>query len=129
MSKREAQARAVQLLEQVGLAELERGGAISIRFALSGGESVQRAMIAMAIEPQGRAWSLPTSQRRRSTSLVQARILALTDGLRVESKMAILLASHDLAVIAGHCGTRVIVMYAGMIMESGPVEAVLQGAW
>ena len=39
--------------------------------------------------------------------------------------MAVLLVSHDLAVIAGHCD-RVIVMYAGMIMESGPVEAVLR---
>jgi peptide/nickel transport system ATP-binding protein len=56
---------------------------------------------------------------------VQARILALIDGLKSESKMAILLVSHDLAVIAGHCD-RVIVMYAGMIMESGPVEAVLR---
>jgi peptide/nickel transport system ATP-binding protein len=56
---------------------------------------------------------------------VQARILALIDGLKSESKMAVLLVSHDLAVIAGHCD-RVIVMYAGMIMESGPVEAVLR---
>ena len=56
---------------------------------------------------------------------VQARILALIDGLRAESKMAVLLVSHDLAVIAGHCD-RVIVMYAGLIMESGPVEAVLR---
>jgi peptide/nickel transport system ATP-binding protein len=56
---------------------------------------------------------------------VQARILDLIDGLRAESKMAILLVSHDLAVIAGHCD-RVIVMYAGVIMESGPVEAVLR---
>jgi peptide/nickel transport system ATP-binding protein len=55
---------------------------------------------------------------------VQARILDLIDGLRSEAKMAILLVSHDLAVIAGHCD-RVIVMYAGVIMESGPVEAVL----
>ena len=39
--------------------------------------------------------------------------------------MALLLVSHDLAVIAGHCD-RVIVMYAGLIMESGPVEAVLR---
>ena len=35
--------------------------------------------------------------------------------------MALLLVSHDLAVIAGHCD-RVMVMYAGVIMESGPVE-------
>jgi peptide/nickel transport system ATP-binding protein len=39
--------------------------------------------------------------------------------------MAIVLVSHDLAVIAGHCD-RVIVMYAGVIMESGAVEAVLR---
>ena len=34
---------------------------------------------------------------------VQARILALLDGLRAESRMALLLVSHDLAVVAGHC--------------------------
>jgi peptide/nickel transport system ATP-binding protein len=56
---------------------------------------------------------------------VQARILALIDGLRVESRMATLLVSHDLAVIAGHCD-RVMVMYAGVIMEAGPVDAVLR---
>ena len=38
--------------------------------------------------------------------------------------MALILVSHDLAVIAGHCD-RVIVMYAGVIMETGPVGAVL----
>ena len=56
---------------------------------------------------------------------VQARILALIDALRSESKMAVLLVSHDLAVIAGQCD-RVIVMYAGVIMEMGPVETVLR---
>src|SRR6185312_6638410 len=55
---------------------------------------------------------------------VQARILALIDGLRSESGMGVLLVSHDLAVIAGHCD-RVIVMYAGVIMEMGPVQAVM----
>ena len=39
--------------------------------------------------------------------------------------MALLLVSHDLAVIAGQCD-RVIVMYAGLIMESGPVDAILR---
>ncbi|MGA7198510.1 oligopeptide/dipeptide ABC transporter ATP-binding protein, partial [Roseiarcus sp.] len=56
---------------------------------------------------------------------VQARILALIDGLRTESGMALILVSHDLAVVAGHCD-RIIVLYAGVIMESGPVEAVLR---
>ncbi len=62
---------------------------------------------------------------RRSMSRCRRASLALIDGLRVESKMAILLVSHDLAVIAGHCD-RIIVMYAGVIMERGPVDAVLR---
>src|SRR5277367_1605821 len=122
LSKREAQARAVQLLDHVRLAEPERA-ARSYPFALSGGER-QRAMIAMSIgcSPRLVIADEPTTALDVT---VQARIFALIDGLRVGSKMAILLVSHDLAVIAGHCD-RVIVMYAGMIMESGPVEAVLR---
>ena len=121
LSKREAEARAIQLLEHVRLAEPERA-ARSYPFQLSGGER-QRAMIAMAIgcSPRLIIADEPTTALDVT---VQARILALIDGLRPESKMAILLVSHDLAVIAGHCD-RVIVMYAGVIMESGPVEAVL----
>src|SRR6516165_5302206 len=120
--KRDARARAVQLLERVRLAEPERA-ARSYPFALSGGER-QRAMIAMAIgcSPRLIIADEPTTALDVT---VQARILALIDGLRAESNMAVLLVSHDLAVIAGHCG-RVIVMYSGVIMESGPVEAVLR---
>jgi peptide/nickel transport system ATP-binding protein len=122
LSKREAQARAVQLLDHVRLAEPERA-ARSYPFQLSGGER-QRAMIAMAIgcSPRLVIADEPTTALDVT---VQARILALIDGLRSESKMGILLVSHDLAVIAGHCD-RVIVMYAGVIMESGPVDAVLR---
>jgi peptide/nickel transport system ATP-binding protein len=122
LSKREAEARAVDLLQRVRLAEPERA-ARSYPFQLSGGER-QRAMIAMAIgcSPRLIIADEPTTALDVT---VQARILALIDGLRPESKMAILLVSHDLAVIAGHCD-RVIVMYAGVIMESGPVDAVLR---
>jgi peptide/nickel transport system ATP-binding protein len=122
LSKREAQARAVDLLDHVRLAEPERA-ARSYPFQLSGGER-QRAMIAMAIgcSPRLVIADEPTTALDVT---VQARILALIDGLRSESKMAILLVSHDLAVIAGHCD-RVIVMYAGVILESGPVDAVLR---
>ena len=116
LAKREAQERAVQLLERVRLAEPERA-ARSYPFALSGGER-QRAMIAMAIgcSPRLIIADEPTTALDVT---VQARILALIDGLRSESKMAVLLVSHDLAVIAGHCD-RVIVMYAGVIMETRP---------
>jgi peptide/nickel transport system ATP-binding protein len=121
LGKRDARERAVDLLQRVQLAEPERA-ARSYPFELSGGER-QRAMIAMAVgcSPRLIIADEPTTALDVT---VQARILALIDGLRSESKVAILLVSHDLAVIAGHCD-RVIVMYAGVIMESGPVEAVL----
>jgi peptide/nickel transport system ATP-binding protein len=122
LGKREARERAVQLLGRVGLLEPERA-ALSYPFALSGGER-QRAMIAMAIgcNPRLIIADEPTTALDVT---VQARILALIDALRSESKMAVLLVSHDLAVIAGQCD-RVIVMYAGVIMEMGPVETVLR---
>jgi peptide/nickel transport system ATP-binding protein len=122
MAKAAARRRAVELLEHVRLAEPERA-ARSYPFALSGGER-QRAMIAMAIgcSPRLVIADEPTTALDVT---VQARILALIDSLRVESRVAILLVSHDLAVIAGHCD-RVMVMYAGLIMESGPVDAVLR---
>jgi peptide/nickel transport system ATP-binding protein len=122
MTKAAAFERAVKLLEHVRLADPERA-AHAYPFALSGGER-QRAMIAMAIgcSPRLVIADEPTTALDVT---VQARILELIDGLRAESKMALLLVSHDLAVIAGHCD-RVIVMYAGAIMESGPVDAVLR---
>jgi peptide/nickel transport system ATP-binding protein len=122
LSKGEARRRAVKLLERVRLAEPERA-ARSYPFALSGGER-QRAMIAMAIGCSPR-FVIADEPTTALDVTVQARILALIDTLRSETKMAILLVSHDLAVIAGYCD-RVIVMYSGLIMESGPVEAVLR---
>ena len=122
MAKAAAIERAVRLLEHVRLADPERA-AHAYPFALSGGER-QRAMIAMAIgcSPRLVIADEPTTALDVT---VQARILELIDGLRRESGMALLLVSHDLAVIAGHCD-RVIVMYAGLIMESGPVDAILR---
>ena len=122
LGKKAALEEAVRLLDHVRLADPERA-AHSYPFALSGGER-QRAMIAMAIgcSPRLVIADEPTTALDVT---VQARILELIDGLRAETKMALLLVSHDLAVIAGYC-ERVIVMYAGIVMESGPVEAVLR---
>src|SRR5208283_3787009 len=122
LSRKAAFGEAVRLLERVRLADPERA-ARSYPFALSGGER-QRAIIAMAIGC-GPRLVIADEPTTALDVTVQARILALIDGLRAESKMAVLLVSHDLAVIAGHCD-RVIVMYSGLIMESGPVEAVLR---
>jgi len=122
MTRSAAFARAVKLLEHVRLADPQRA-AHAYPFALSGGER-QRAMIAMAIgcSPRLVIADEPTTALDVT---VQARILELIDGLRADSRMALLLVSHDLAVVAGHCD-RVIVMYAGLIMESGPVDAILR---
>jgi peptide/nickel transport system ATP-binding protein len=55
---------------------------------------------------------------------VQAQILDLIAELREQSDMALILVSHDLAVVAQNC-ERVLVMYGGMTMESGRTEEVL----
>ncbi len=121
LSRKAAFGEAVRLLERVRLADPERA-ARSYPFALSGGER-QRAIIAMAIGC-GPRLVIADEPTTALDVTVQARILALIDGLRAETIMAVILVSHDLAVVAGHCD-RVIVMYGGLILESGPVDAVL----
>src|SRR5271166_2660848 len=122
LAKSAALEQAEKLLEHVRLADPARA-ARAYPFALSGGER-QRAMIAMAIgcSPRLVIADEPTTALDVT---VQARILGLIDALRAETRMAVILVSHDLAIVAGHCD-RVVVMYGGLIMESGPVDAVLR---
>jgi peptide/nickel transport system ATP-binding protein len=124
MTKAEAMAEAVRLLDRVRLRDPERI-ARAYPFALSGGER-QRAMIAMALScgPQLIIADEPTTALDVT---VQAKILDLLARLSEQSNMATLLVSHDLAVIARHC-RRVLVMYGGTLMENGPVDAVLRRA-
>jgi len=116
-----ARAEAVRGLERVRLREPEKL-ARAYPFQLSGGER-QRAMIAMALacSPKLLIADEPTTALDVT---VQAQILDLLAELGAASGLAILLVSHDLAVIARHC-RRVLVMYGGAVMEEGPVEAVL----
>ncbi len=124
MTKAAAWAEAVRMLDRVRLRDPERI-ARAYPFALSGGER-QRAMIAMALScgPRVIIADEPTTALDVT---VQAKILDLLASLSVQSNMAMLLVSHDLAVIARHC-RRVLVMYGGALMESGPVDAVLRRA-
>jgi peptide/nickel transport system ATP-binding protein len=124
MSKGAAWTEAVKLLARVRLRDPERV-ARAYPFALSGGER-QRAMIAMALScsPKLLIADEPTTALDVT---VQARILDLLATLGAQSDMATLLVSHDLAVVARHC-QRVLVMYGGTVMESGPAEAVLRDA-
>jgi peptide/nickel transport system ATP-binding protein len=121
MSKAAAWAEAVRLLDRVELRD-PAGMARAYPFALSGGER-QRAMIAMALSC-GPKLIIADEPTTALDVTAQAKILDLLAGLSADSDMAILLVSHDLAVIARHC-RRVLVMYGGASMEEGPVGEVL----
>jgi peptide/nickel transport system ATP-binding protein len=121
LSKTAAHAEAVRLLERVGLPDPVRR-ARAYPHELSGGQR-QRAMIAMALgcAPRLIIADEPTTALDVT---VQAQILDLIADLGARSDMALILVSHDLAVIAQNC-ERVLVMYGGMAMESGRTEDVL----
>jgi dipeptide transport system ATP-binding protein len=112
--------RAVALLREVEIADpLARLRAYPHQ--LSGGMA-QRVMIAMAIA--GRPKLLIADEPTTALDVtVQAQVLALLMRLRREHRMAVLLITHDLAVVA-ETADRVVVMYAGQVMETGPVPAL-----
>src|SRR5256714_11345942 len=82
----------------------------------------QRAAIAMALacEPSVLIADEPTTAL---DVMVQAQILELLDGLSRDFGLALLLVTHDLPVVAQLCD-RAAVMYAGEIVEEGPVETL-----
>jgi peptide/nickel transport system ATP-binding protein len=114
-------AEAVGLLERVGLPDPARR-ARAYPHQLSGGQR-QRAMIAMALAcaPKLIIADEPTTALDVT---VQAQILDLLASLRDETGMAMILVSHDLAVIAQNC-ERLVVMYGGMVMENGRTRDLL----
>ena len=90
---------------------------------LSGGMA-QRVMIAVAIA--GRPRLLIADEPTTALDVtVQAQVLALLTRLNREHAMALLLITHDLAVVA-ETADRVVVMYAGQVMETGTVPAIFE---
>jgi oligopeptide/dipeptide ABC transporter ATP-binding protein len=120
----DARAQAVELLDGVGIPDAERR-ALSYPHELSGGMR-QRVMIALATASRPRLLLAdePTTALDVTT---QAQILALLMRLRAERGMAVLLVSHDFGVIAQVCD-RVAVMYAGHVVETGPIDALYSNA-
>lgn len=117
-TKEMARARAVEILKQVGIPDPDRV-LNNYPHQLSGGMS-QRVMIAMAMScnPQLLIADEPTTALDVT---IQAQILELMKKIQFEENMSILLITHDLGVVAEMC-TRVIVMYAGEIVEEAPVD-------
>ena len=119
-SRGEANARALEVLELVGLPRpRERMG--NYPHQLSGGLR-QRVMIAIALacEPKVLLADEPTTALDVT---IQAQILALLDDLEARLGMATLLVTHDMGVVAGRAD-RVSVMYAGRIVETGPTKEI-----
>ncbi len=121
VGRNEARLIAVELLEQVGIVDAEHVLA-SYPHQLSGGMA-QRVAIALALtgEPKLLIADEPTTALDVT---VQAEILSLLRSLVAETGMSMVIVSHDLGVVADICDT-VAVMYAGQIVESGPVDDVL----
>jgi peptide/nickel transport system ATP-binding protein len=121
MSLRQARERALELLIEVGIpAAQERIGAYPHEF--SGGMR-QRVVIALALcaEPDIVVADEPTTALDVS---VQAQIITLIKRLCRERGTAVMLITHDMGVIA-ETADRVAVMYAGRIVEIGPVAAII----
>lgn len=118
VSKAEAQKRAADMLEMVGIPAL-RG--IEYPHQFSGGMK-QRVVIAMALacEPMLLLADEPTTALDVT---IQAQILEMMKNLKSEMNMSMILVTHDLGVVADTCDT-VAIMYAGEIMEYGTLEHI-----
>jgi peptide/nickel transport system ATP-binding protein len=124
LSDRDARARAIKWLEDVGIpGAAQRIDAYPHQF--SGGMR-QRVVIALALcaEPRLVIADEPTTALDVS---IQAQVIALLKRLCREHGTAVMLVTHDMGVIA-ETADRVAVMYAGRVVEIGPVREVVKGA-
>ena len=120
LSKTAARDRAAEMLDRAGIADPERvlGG---YAHQLSGGMAQRTVLaIAMSLEPDLVIADEPTTGLDVT---VQRQILDLTVDLVTRDGRAMMLVTHDLGVVAHYCA-RVIVMYAGKVVEVGPTAKV-----
>jgi oligopeptide/dipeptide ABC transporter ATP-binding protein len=122
VSGKSARSRTIELLKQVRIPAAE-SRVNDFPFQFSGGMR-QRAMIAMGLanQPSILIADEPTTALDVT---VQAQILELLRDLNRDLKTSIMMITHNMGVVAGLC-TRVLVMYAGRIVEQGPVEQIFK---
>jgi peptide/nickel transport system ATP-binding protein len=122
IGKKEARARSVEALAQVGI-PLPSRRVDEYPHQLSGGMR-QRAMIAIALscEPQILIADEPTTALDVT---IQAQIIDLLFDLSARTGTALIFITHDLGVIAETC-TRMLTMYAGEVVEDSPVDSALE---
>ena len=120
MTKEEAKARAIELMEAVGIPDAERRFN-QYPFQFSGGMR-QRIVIAIALagDPEILICDEPTTALDVT---VQAKILELINKIKEERNLSVIFITHDLGVVA-NMADRVNVMYAGKIVETGTAEEV-----
>lgn len=120
ISKKQAVKKSLELIKMVGIG---RGEQIikSYPHQLSGG-MLQRVMIAIALacDPKMLIADEPTTALDVT---IQAQVLNLLQNLKEETDMSMLLITHDLGVVA-EVADRVVVMYAGKVVEQGTVEEI-----
>lgn len=120
LSKAQARAKAIEMLQLVGINEPEKRLG-QYPHEMSGGMR-QRVMIAIAMccDPKILIADEPTTALDVT---IQAQIMELMQELKEKFSTSVILITHDLGVIAQVC-TRVVVMYGGLIMEEGSLDQI-----
>lgn len=122
LSKAEAEKRAEMLLVKVGMPDAKRAMK-KYPHTLSGGMR-QRAMIAMALSCNPRLLIADEPTTALDVT-IQAQIMKLLKELQQENGMAVIFITHDIGLVA-RMADRVIVMYAGQLIEEAPVKELFQ---
>ncbi len=120
LSKKDAQREAMAALDRTGISDTQR----ALKYyphEFSGGMR-QRVMIAMALTTKPRLLIADEPTTALDVT-VQAQILTLLKDIQKETGMAVLFITHDLGVVAS-VADRVVVMYAGKVMEKGNVDQI-----